>query len=110
MPALTYTTHDLIWEKNGYPVIVTQRVTNASIGMQYEDDDDEAFWCSFGAMKNPYGENTSSPAMETSGPPVKLSKLSISLKKDNKAGKMTPPLKDCSRKIINTVRTILFVI
>jgi len=36
-------------------------------------------WCSFGAMKDPYEENTASPAastMETSGPRVKLSKLS----------------------------------
>jgi len=70
----------------------TQWVTNASIGMQYDDDDDNAFWCSFGAIKDPYEENTPSPAVSiTNGPPVKLSKLSMSLRKDNKAGKMTPP-------------------
>jgi len=55
----------------------------------------------------PYEENTVSPAastMETSGPPAKLSKLFISLKKD-KAEKMTLYLKDCSKKITNNVRT-----
>jgi len=69
-------------------------VTNASIGMQqYEnDDDDDTFWCTLGAMIQDLFEENIIPAAltmetssETSVPPVKQSKLSMSLKKD-KAG------------------------
>ena len=87
-----------------HPVIKPAEVSqaaNASIGMQYHNDDD-TFWCSFGAMKDVYEQEENSVIAtalneSTGSPAAKRSKLSMSLKKDSKAGKITPlPLKDCS--------------